>query len=319
MEPDNLPEDDAGLNTESESPYSRFAHFVYGIEKQYIEGTDDAIILVIGDSGSGKSTFMLEFVWLWQQITQGNASTDSILSSVVPDDRQKYREAMLNGDRGDVFTIMDAQHVLHNREAMHGDQINLEKLLLDIRTFGYVNLFGFHNWRLVPNLLKSQRTRFALRLDREQKGRAEVYDRDKISQKYKTDEWPDPAFTLQFPALDTGAFSDLGEPGTDPGVELFRQFNELDVARKKERNALDQAKSGDDVKREEHIKTVLRAVKPWRPDGGMTQTDASELVNKSQKWVSNRISEWENGRHRDLFEEEEQAAIETFTDSSVTA
>jgi hypothetical protein len=40
---------------------------------------------------------------------------------------------------------------------------------------------------------------------------------------------------------------------------------------------------------------VLRAVKPWEEEAGMTHREASELVDYSDSWVSKRVSEWRNG------------------------
>lgn len=64
----------------------------------------------------------------------------------------------------------------------------------------------------------------------------------------------------------------------------------------------------DEVERREAIKTVLRAVKPWDDDSGMTQADAEKLVDYSYKWVNNRILEWREGEHRNLIEVPQEVA-----------
>jgi hypothetical protein len=56
----------------------------------------------------------------------------------------------------------------------------------------------------------------------------------------------------------------------------------------------------DDVRREEQLKTVLRAMKPWTDEAGMSTVDAAALVDYSVEWVRRRRKEWENGEHRSL-------------------
>lgn len=60
----------------------------------------------------------------------------------------------------------------------------------------------------------------------------------------------------------------------------------------------------DDVRREEAIRTVLKAIKPWDDDEGMRYADAADLVDYSEGWIGNRLSEYRDGKHRDLVSEE---------------
>jgi hypothetical protein len=64
----------------------------------------------------------------------------------------------------------------------------------------------------------------------------------------------------------------------------------------------EEAVDPETAERQQQIKTVLRAVKPWDENRGMSQVDAAGLVDYSRGWVQNRIKEWEQGEHRDLLE-----------------
>lgn len=56
----------------------------------------------------------------------------------------------------------------------------------------------------------------------------------------------------------------------------------------------------EDVKRDAHIETAIRACKPWDDDAGMNYPDAAELVPFKDSWVGNRVREWARGDHRDI-------------------
>lgn len=59
--------------------------------------------------------------------------------------------------------------------------------------------------------------------------------------------------------------------------------------------------NADDVRRDEAIRTVVRACKPWDDDSGMSYKDAAALVGLSNSWVGDRVREWrDDGMHRDL-------------------
>jgi len=56
------------------------------------------------------------------------------------------------------------------------------------------------------------------------------------------------------------------------------------------------------AKREEAIKTVIRAVRPW-DDEGVSYQQAARLVDYSREWVGNRVREWRDDyEHRELVE-----------------
>ena len=56
----------------------------------------------------------------------------------------------------------------------------------------------------------------------------------------------------------------------------------------------------DDIRKEEAIRTVVKACKPWDDDSGASYPEAAELVDFKDSWVGNRVREWKRGEYRDL-------------------
>ena len=73
-----------------------------------------------------------------------------------------------------------------------------------------------------------------------------------------------------------------------------------------EEDALDEAAREEvesETKREEAIKTAIRAVRPWDDEGGLSYQKAARLVDYSHEWVGTRVREWRDEyEHRDLVE-----------------
>lgn len=67
-----------------------------------------------------------------------------------------------------------------------------------------------------------------------------------------------------------------------------------------------------EAKREEAIKTVIRACQPW-DDNGLSYQRASTLVDYSREWVGNRVREW-----RDEYEHRDLVADPTSADTATT-
>lgn len=254
----------------------------------------DAMTLVIGDEGSGKSTFMLGALWLYEQIREESPTVDSVLSRTVYDDRDAYRMKLLHSNQFDPIAAMDAAHIFYRKQTMHGDQIKAEKANLDIRTFNYFVLLGYQDWDDITDQLQRRRARHAFRIPR--RGVVWGYNRDSIDEKYDTGEWPEPDLKDTFPDLS--------------GTDLWKEFDRRDEERKRDRLESDDSPDPKDIHRQEQIKTALRAVKPWDDSRGMTQTEAAKLIDYSRAWVSQRIQEWQDGHHRDLLDEEELVTAE---------
>lgn len=66
---------------------------------------------------------------------------------------------------------------------------------------------------------------------------------------------------------------------------------------------VDDTPDPDEIRDEEQIKTVVRAVRPWDDEKGMSRRQAAKLVDYSYGWVRDRVEEWDDGAHRDLVED----------------
>lgn len=268
----------------------RTRRWLEAVHARVIQQNDDRVVVVIGDEGAGKSTFMVTLARFWQQIRGGDTSVDGVLSQIVWGGRDAFNKALKSWDEGSMIAVQDAPHVLFSREAMHGDQIEVEKNLLDVRVRNFLIVLGFQDFDDMPSGLKQRRAKNAFVIPT--RGSVHGYNRESIDRRYKDGEWPQPDFEDRFPALD--------------GTDLWEQFQERDTQAKLDRlEQSDADQSPEEAAREQAIKTALKAIKPWKPkQSGMTQAEAAELVDYSRSWVADRKKEWEQGYHRDLFEDD---------------
>jgi len=273
-------------------PLEKTNRYLEKLHKRRITEEYDAIIPVIGDEGVGKSTLMMTLTGLWRKIRGQSTDPDAILDRVVWGGRDEFKQALVNDAPRSVITVQDAARVLYKKEAMVGDQREIEKDLLDVRTKEFVMLLGFQDWNVIPSMLQNRRAYNAFYIPR--RGVVEGYGRDKLDEWAADDERPEPSFVDRFPALD--------------GTELWAEFQARDKEAKDERILGTTDPDPADVAREERIKTTLRAVKPWDDDRGMSQVDAADLVDRSQTWVSDRVREYRRGEHRGLVDEPEVTA-----------
>lgn len=272
----------------------KIRRYLEAIYQRKISQNYDRVVLVIGDEGAGKSTLMLQCAWFWEEIRGNEPTPKSVLDSVVWGNREGFKEKLLNADSGDVITVQDAAHVLFRKEAMHGEQIEIEKALLDIRIENYLILLGFQDWGDVPDGLQRRRAKNVLRVP--SRGRILGYSRSSLDEKYSNsddDWWPDPDFEDRFPSLE--------------GTDLWGEFERQDAQEKRERLGDSHEKDVEDVQKEEQIKIALRAVKPWVDERGMTQSEAATLTDYSQAWVSDKVQNWRRGAYRDLVGENDDA------------
>ena len=59
--------------------------------------------------------------------------------------------------------------------------------------------------------------------------------------------------------------------------------------------AIAELDDADDIRKEEAIRTVVKACKPWDDDSGASYPEAAELVDFKDSWVGNRVREWKRG------------------------
>lgn len=209
----------------------RYKRFLEELHK-YVQRDWDRIIPVIGDEGVGKSTLILQSIWLYEEIRGNDPSPETVLDYVVFDDRDAFREKLLTADPGDPIAVMDAPHVLYNKDVMMPDQKAVEKSLLDIRTENYVIFLGYQAWGDAPDQLRKRRAKNAIQVPR--RGMLKGYSRAQLDEKYdRLDdmEWPDPALVDTFPSLE--------------GTRLWERFNEIDKERKRSRLQQDDDSDSD--------------------------------------------------------------------------
>jgi len=192
----------------------------------HIQQDWDRIIPVIGPEGVGKSTLILQSIWLYEQARSHTPTPETVLNHVVFDDRNTFRNQLLAADPGDPIAVMDAAHVLYNKDVMMPDQKEVEKSLLDIRTENYVIFLGYQDWTDIPRQLRKRRAENAIYIPT--RGRLHGFNRNQLDDKYQQSNdngWPDPALIDTFPSLE--------------GTRLWTRFDEIDRERKRRRLHVD--------------------------------------------------------------------------------
>lgn len=268
----------------------RTKEFLKTVYNRVIKNDGDAIVLVIGDEGAGKSTFMLQTTWLWQQISQGDVSVESVLDRVVHDDRTAFRQQLAESEKRRAQVAMDAAHILYKKDSMVGEQKEVEKSLLDIRVLNYFIQLGYQDYTDIPEKLQRRRADYAFRIPR--RGVVWGYSRHSLDQRYADDSWPDePDFKDTFPSLE--------------GSDLWQKFNKQDEERKRERLQATEESKPADIRWQEQAKVAIRATQPWDDDKGMTYKEAAKLIDYSRGWVGDRVDDWRMGELDHLFDDSE--------------
>ena len=272
----------------------RFAERLY---EDRIQNEYDAVIPVVGDEGEGKSTFISEFGFIYQDVRDGERDPDRLLDQMLFT-RSDVQEAISTAPKQSLLAIPDAARVFHRKEAMVGEQRELEKDFFDVRSSEYVILLGYQDWDSIPSFLQERRAQFAFYIPR--RGLLRGYNRQSLNKKansnYDYDWWPEADLTDRFPPLD--------------GTDYWDRYQTLDDEMKNERMGGDEENlSTDDAQRREAIKTALRATQPWDDDSGMTYREASKLIDYSPTWVSNVVQDYRDGMYQNLVNKEEVKMI----------
>lgn len=212
------------------------------IEKLYdnkISRDYDRLIPIVGDEGDGKSTFILEWLARYEDYRDNPIDTESLLDYVIWDNKEAFIDFLKTADPGDPVAVMDAAHLMHKKEAMHPDQIETEKTLLDIRIENHPILLGYQDWRDIPDQLQRRRAKNAFRVPA--RGVVEGYNRESLDELYRdsTNEWPEPDLEDNFPNLD--------------GTELWERFEAIDRERKLERLGSDDEDAEDEGMEPQHV------------------------------------------------------------------
>lgn len=210
----------------------------------------DLVVLVVGDEGVGKSTFMLQAKVLWKQVTGQEVDNDDVLDELVWGDRDEFRNALVDASPRMCIPVMDAAHALYRREATHPEEMEAEKDLLDIRFNENLILLGYQDWNDVPKILASRRAGAAIYIP--QRGLVRGFNRSSLDEKWRqssTDtSWPEADLTDTFPSLE--------------GTELWSEFKRRDRERKRQRMGTD-----DDVDDGSDEPDALQIAKQIKSDG----------------------------------------------------
>lgn len=273
-------------------------NFLEGVYENRIQQDDDLVLLMIGDEGAGKSTAMLEMAALWHDITGRPKTPGGLLNRVVFGGREAYKEKLMNSDRGDIITVQDAPHVLFSKDAMVGEQKDIEKAMFDIRMENYLIVLGFQSWRVVPDDLRGRRAGAAVRVYRQdgERGYMDIFGRREIDEKYDDHDrhsWPEPAASDRFPSLE--------------GTDLWDRFTERDAEAKRERMAENKQIDEKDARKQEHIKVAIRARLLHQRDSRnhLTWEKIAKLTDYSDTWCRERFNEWQEGAYNDLVSEDD--------------
>jgi hypothetical protein len=258
--------------------------FLERVNDRVIAQNNDRVVLVVGDEGVGKSTFMCQLALAWNDTRGRDTDPDAVLENICWGGREAFKERMREGSEGDMIAVQDAPHVLFSRDVMTGEQKELERTLMDIRFKNYLIVLGFQDWSDIPSGLKRRRAKNTFHIT--SRGVVRAYNRNSMDDRYKSGEWPQPQFEDRFPPLE--------------GTELWDKFQQRDEAAKLERLEDSQETPPQEARWQEQTKIALRQVKPWDPDAGITYREAAKLIDYSKSWVGDRVREWEDGHHRDL-------------------
>lgn len=266
----------------------RIEKFARKLHDRRIQKDADAVIPVVGGEGVGKSTFIIQWLMLWDAIRDGRDEfvepDHDELFSAIQSTRPDLKHAMTNAPEKSTVAMPDAGRALFRKEAMVGEQRELEKDFFDVRFRNCVFLLGFQDWRQVPDFIAGRRARFAFYIPR----RGELWGYSRATLDKRIDEgrgigaWPEPDLQDKFPTLE--------------GTDIWDAYKQFDAEQKMERMSDDEDMDPEDAKKAAQTAVVLRATQ----EEGMTQREAARLIEFSKSWVSDRVQEWRNGEYTDL-------------------
>lgn len=187
---------------------------------EHLDDDFDSLVPVIGDEGMGKSTLIMEIGWLWHEVdgTPQEQTVENTMSQIAWDLPQ-FKEYIGGKPRKSCITVHDAARVLSRKKAMHGDQIEVEEDLLDMRFGNYLVLLGYQEFDLLPTMLATRRAKNLLYIP--ERGIVHGHNEANIRKRYETGKWPDPVMRDTYPSLE--------------GTDLWNAFKAEDSRRKQER------------------------------------------------------------------------------------
>jgi hypothetical protein len=250
---------------------------------------EGAIYLVLGPPGAGKTAFALDSVRTWKAITGGTvlANVDCDLADKVVTDSESMLDEMAS-TQGPVIQLIDeAGQTLTSRGSEQQDTDQFAKTLKYIRKKrdgdryakkGSVLLIG-HTQKDTAAEIRRLASGAFQKPTRKDPGTVRFLDSEGGADRFENE--------AEFQGVtDTAESYDEHEAShfrvSQPDEEDGQQVNE------------------EDLRRDEAIKTVVRACKPWDEDDGLNYREASKLVDYGKSWVGEKVRECKDGEHREL-------------------
>jgi len=262
------------LTPKPDEPTQMLQGWLERVYQRRLTNKYDAMTLVVGNEGVGKSTLILELLSRYLQLrnVEPDEPIKAVLDRVVWSTRDEFQDYIADANTRSAVAVPDAARVLHKKEAMVGDQREIEKDLLDVRAKEFLFLLGYQDWSVIPSILQERRAHFVLRIPN--RGVVEGYGRGKIDEKVdmERDEWPEPDFEDTFPDLAKTA------------PELWSAYEQTDIEKKNERMAADSDPKPGEAKKDAQRRTALRAVAR-----GMAQEEAASMTDYSRGWVGQQV------------------------------
>lgn len=238
----------------------------------------DTVLPIIGDEGLGKSTLMLQVGLQYCYARDGELPEHDEFLDRICYDRHGFQKMMANSEKQALIMVPDAARILYSMDVAKSEQKQIEKDLMDVRGLEYMILLGFQSWERIGGEIKERRAKMAFKIPR--RGLVRGYNRDAMDQRVDSGSWPESTVTDKFPALD--------------GTELWEQYQQLDLERKRERIGQDTERKPDEVHRREQQKFVISL----RENTGMSARDIANqyrAVDYSKSWVNDVIRDWNDG------------------------
>lgn len=212
------------------------------IKKRHIDQDDDAVVLIVGDEGGGKSTLILQLIYLWMQLCNRTPTIENVLNRIVWNDREELRTKWGESEKKQAIGVPDASRVMHRKEVMKGEQVELEKDLYDIRSMQFVQLLGFQNPQSVPGDLAERRATTVLYLP--SRGTIHGYSPNSLTGMTweSRPDWPTPDLRDSFKSLD--------------GTELWDTYSRVDDEKKQERWGADEEQNQKKI-----VQDVVEAIR----------------------------------------------------------
>lgn len=253
---------------------------------------EGCIAFIVGPPGSGKTALMADITRLWAARTGGSVFSNldwDGSDGLVLTDRQMF-EAMASVDGPTLGALDELSTELTGRGA---DSVKAEDFARSLtlvrkkeakhgRYAKRGSVIGVaHTKKRLAASLRRMATLIIQKPSRNDQGKVVIFESE-------------------------GGADDLEKIGEYKGLTDTRETygeheaSSFDVVGDDEDDEDGSGLDADEIRKEEAIRTVVKACKPWDDDTGASYTEAAALVDFSNSWVGNRVREWQAGEYRNL-------------------